>query len=234
MQEDKTMHNHSATESNIKMTVSAVCENWLGTVSTAQKRCKEEKRLLHLVLLYPRAEAGALPCAGTQLSALLSNYSWSGGRAGPRGRNSGGGRWKKYIQCPQIPPSPWSGTWHPVHIHCKTNFCPSCWCWLPEKYPFLPSHVASLLGPCCKMVCRYVLPRGTQDKRCQSLPVQRDLKGLAQLPPLSAFCTAALPQCNFRNDTWAAAPLPLGLSSPIHFGAIWPSLPSHLCSVCRG
>lgn len=101
MQEDKTMHNHSATESNIKMTVSAVCENWLGTVSTAQKRCKEEKRLLHLVLLYPRAEAGALPCAGTQLSALLSNYSWSGGRAGPRGRNSGGGRWKKAHPVPQ-------------------------------------------------------------------------------------------------------------------------------------
>lgn len=64
MQEDKTMHNHSATESNIKMTVSAVCENWLGTVSTAQKRCEEENRLLHLVYCIPRLKQGPCPVLG--------------------------------------------------------------------------------------------------------------------------------------------------------------------------
>lgn len=162
MQEDQTIHNHSATESNIKMTISTICENWFVTVSTAQKRCKLKNRLLHLV--YCASGLRGIPCPVLGSSCLPCSTAaapWSGGRTGTRGRHRGGDRWKNAQPVPQNSSLSLIWLWHPVHIQCKANFCPSCWCWLPEKYPFLPFQDASLLDPCCKRGCKYVLPRNT-------------------------------------------------------------------------
>lgn len=137
MQEDQTIHNHSATESNIKMTISTICENWFVTVSTAQKRCKEKNRLLHLV--YCASGLRGIPCPVLGSSCLPCSTAaapWSGGRTGPRGRHRGGDRWKNAQPVPQISSLSLIWHWHPVHIQCKNQLLPILLMLATRKIPF--------------------------------------------------------------------------------------------------
>lgn len=137
MQEDQTIHNHSATESNIKMTISTICENWFVTVSTAQKRCKEKNRLLHLVYCASGLRGRPCPVLGSScLPCSTAAAPWSGGRTGPRGRHRGGDRWKNAQPVPQNSSLSLIWHWHPVHIQCKNQLLPILLMLATRKIPF--------------------------------------------------------------------------------------------------
>lgn len=47
----------------------------------------------------------------------------------------------KFLPVPDLPPH-----WYPLHTQRKTNFCLSCWYWLPGKYP---SFLLNTSTYCC-------------------------------------------------------------------------------------